>query len=244
MLRNKLAVTANKKSILEKHGIVTRGLVLALHAGNNTGIGFDPNNKTWKDLSGNNNNCLITTSIIPPFAGKNNYSAPAYCQLQSGGNTYGTIVNKPSLQLTNTATWQASFKWTSTNGGNRLFAKGADTDYWWQNVYTGAATQAPRGAIATTSCIAANNTLLQNTLTNVAFTFNANTANFMSYINGIWSTTQYRATPIPVSSADLILGNRAGLDRAIDALLSWLFIYNVELTPAEIAQNNRISNIW
>lgn len=225
---------------------VSSGLVLELDAA-------DPNSysgsgSTWNDLSGQNNHATLYNSPT--------YSKAPYGYIAFNGTTqYATITPNTALRVSDTWTFSTWLKWTPPNfsytdvdSGNEretIFGNRANSSPNCFQVEIGVGNgegdcigaTVPSIWIATTQ----KNTMPRNKWVNVVWVRTANSvANAVDiYLNGVKVPIKYAATGTISALADTIhIANQSPSGvQGFTGQISYMAMYNVALTKAQIAQN-------
>jgi hypothetical protein len=226
---------------------VTSGLVLELDASDPAS--YSGSGSTWNDVSGQNNHATLVNS--PTYA-KGPYGYLAF----NGVDQYATITPNSNLRVSDTFTFSTWIKWTPVNSSGYLSADaGPERETLFGNRVNNTAgcyqfelgngNDEPYGIQATipgTWIVSTQrNTMPIGKWVNVVWVRTANSAAFAMdvYLNGVKVPAKFGQVGTVSSLSDTIhIGNSGPLgNQWFTGQVSYMAMYNVALTRAQIAQN-------
>jgi uncharacterized delta-60 repeat protein len=185
------------------------------------------------DLSGNGNNGTVSNASWTPVSGSLPFTSAL--QFAGGNNSFVTIANSASLDLTSGMTLEAWVDPTAAaNGWQDVMYKYHD-NYYLEASSPSGAPSAGGTAGSTDTGPSAKNPLPTNTWSFLAATYNG--TNMLLYINGVQVASVAVSGNLATSTAPLQIGGDSTYGQYFQGLISNVRIYNTALTANEIQED-------
>lgn len=219
----KMLLKGNESSDSEMN-YIGNGLILHYDGINNTGSGHSNTTTTWKDLSGNNNDGIITGGTW-----QNNLLK------FSTSNESNGVKTKQNFPIDYNNTFNIVFKLSNVNDVEALFGSRSTTTDGLMLFNFNTNNSLSLDTRGSNTRIQIGERLLANTLYNITVTFSENTVK--SYVNGeLTKTTNFTNASL---NFPLTIFTAARRSNALGEIYS-VKIYNRALTNQEILQNYNV----